>query len=84
MIFVRDRMIEAGLCGGMQLGWNLKRGGPDISLDYITWNTGGRWVGVDIAHDADNQNQPMQLTWAPMPDDPYATYGGYSGKLPCQ
>jgi hypothetical protein len=84
MVFVRDRMIEAGLCGGMQLGWNLKRGGPEISLDYITWNTGGRWVGVDIAHDADNQNTPLQLTWAPMPDDPYATYGGYSGKLPCQ
>src|SRR5262249_12993761 len=68
MIFLRDRMIEAGICGGMKLGYNLKRGGPDISVDYITWNGGGGWVGVDIAHDYDNQSITLQLTWAPQPD----------------
>jgi hypothetical protein len=84
MIFLRDRMIEAGLCGGMRLGWNLKRGGPEISTDYITWNGGGGWVGVDIAHDYDNQSITLQLTWAPQPDDPYATYAPYSGAVPCK
>jgi hypothetical protein len=84
MQFIRDRMIEAGLCGGMKLGYNLKRGGPDISVDYITENVGGRWVGVDIAHDYDNQSITLQLTWADQPDDPYATYTPYPGKLPCQ
>lgn len=84
MEFLRDRMIEAGLCGGMQLAWNLKRGGPEISTDYLVENIGGRWVGVDIAHDYDNAGKPLQLTWATVPDDPYTTYGGYSGKLPCR
>jgi hypothetical protein len=84
MAFLRDRMIEAGICGGMQLAWNLKRGGPEISTDYLVENVGGRWVGVDIAHDYDNAGKTMQLTWAPQPDDPYATYGGYSGTLPCR
>ena len=83
MIFLRDRMIEAGICGGMRLGWNLKRGGPEVSVDYITWNGGGGWVGVDIAHDYDNQSITLQLTWAPQPDDPYATYTPYTGALPC-
>jgi len=32
MQFLRDRVIEAGKCGGMDLGWNLKRGGPDGSF----------------------------------------------------
>jgi hypothetical protein len=84
MEFLRDRMIEAGICGGMQLAWNLKRGGPELSVDYFTWNSNGRWVGVDIAHDYDNAGKSLQLTWAPMPDDPYATYGGYTNPLPCR
>jgi hypothetical protein len=84
MAFLRDRMIEAGLCGGVQLAWNLKRGGPEISVDYFVWNNGGRWVGVDIANDYDNAGNSLKLTWAPMPDDPYATYGGYTNPLPCR
>lgn len=84
MEFLRDRMIEAGLCGGVQLAWNLKRGGPELSVDYFVWNDGRRWVGVDIAHDYDNAGRSLQLTWAPMPDDPYATYGGYNNPLPCR
>ncbi len=84
MMFLRDRMIEAGLCGGMHLGYNLKRGGPDISVDYITEVVGGRSIGVDIAHDYDNQSITLQLTWAEQPDDPYATYAPYTGSLPCK
>jgi hypothetical protein len=84
MMFLRDRMIEAGNCGGMKLGYNAKRGGPEISVDYITENVGGRWVGVDIAHDYDNQAITLQLTWAEQPDDPYASYTPYTGTLPCK
>jgi hypothetical protein len=84
MQFLRDRMIEAGICGGMQLGYNAKRGGPEISVDYITENSGGRWIGVDIAHDYDNQSITLQLTWAESPDDPYTSYTPYTGTLPCK
>ena len=41
MEFLRDRIIEAGLCGGLDLGWNLKRGGPDISVDFLAERRGG-------------------------------------------
>ena len=37
MEFLRDRIIEAGKCGGLDLGWNLKRGGPEISIDFLAW-----------------------------------------------
>ena len=32
MEFLRDRMIEHGKCKGLNLGLNLKRGGPTISV----------------------------------------------------
>ena len=35
MMFLRDRIIEAGKCGGLELGWNLKRGGPELSIDFM-------------------------------------------------
>ena len=54
MEFLRDRMIEAGICGGMQLGWNMKRGGPEVSVDFLTELVNGRWHGIDIATDYDN------------------------------
>ena len=41
MDFLRDRIIEAALCGGLDVGWNLKRGGPAISDDFITERRGG-------------------------------------------
>jgi len=37
MSFIRDRIIEAGKCGGLDLGQNLKRGGPDLSIDFLAW-----------------------------------------------
>src|SRR5690606_19087939 len=40
MEFLRDRVMEAGLCGGLQLGWNLKRGGPELSIDFIAERKG--------------------------------------------
>jgi hypothetical protein len=63
MAFLRDRIIEAGLCGGLDLGWNLKRGGPDISVDFITERRGGSVIGHDIAFDYDNTSKTLQLYW---------------------
>ena len=63
MKFLRDRIIEAGKCGGMDLGWNLKRGGPEVSLDFITERVNGRVIGHDIAADYDNASRPLRLYW---------------------
>jgi hypothetical protein len=63
MRFLRDRIIETGLCGGVQFGWNLKRGGPEISTDFLAWRTGGGDMGVDIGFDYDNTSQPLRLQW---------------------
>ena len=63
MVFLRDRIIEAGKCGGMDLGWNLKRGGPDVSVDFITERRDGNVYGHDIASDYDNPDHPLKLYW---------------------
>lgn len=64
MSFLRDRMIEAGKCGGMDLGRNLKRGGPELSIDFLVWRTGGEDLGIDIGFDYDNTSTPLALTWS--------------------
>jgi len=84
MEFLRDRMIEAGLCGGMQLGWNMKRGGPEVSVDFLTELVGGRWHGIDIAHDYDNGGIRLQLTWADTGPDNFIFHADYPGRLPCR
>jgi hypothetical protein len=63
MMFLRDRIIEAGLCGGLDLGWNLKRGGPEISIDFLAERRGGAVIGHDIAFDYDNTSKVLQLYW---------------------
>lgn len=63
MEFLRDRIIEAGLCGGLDLGWNLKRGGPEISIDFLAERRGGAVLGHDIAFDYDNTSIELQLYW---------------------
>jgi len=84
MEFLRDRVIETGICWGMQLAWNLKRGGPEKSLDYITQFKDGRWQGVDIGFDYDNTGIWLELYWGEAPGDPYATYGGYGPMPSCR
>ena len=64
MRFLRDRIIETGRCGGMQLGWNLKRGGPEISNDFLAWHRDDGDMGVDIGFSYDDTSQPLQLQWA--------------------
>jgi hypothetical protein len=63
MRFLRDRVIETGLCGGVQLGWNLKRGGPEISNDFIVWRHDGGDTGIDIGFAYDDTSQPLRLQW---------------------
>ena len=74
MMFLRDRVIEAGKCGGMDLGWNLKRGGPDVSVDFITERRDGVVYGHDIAFDYDNPDHPLQLYWG---DGDFPNYKEY-------
>lgn len=72
MEFLRDRVIERGLCVGMQLAWNLKRGGPELSRDYIAYRKSGTWIGVDIASDYDNIRSSLDLRWLERPsEDPH-------------
>jgi len=75
MAFLRDRIIEAGKCSGLDFGWNLKRGGPELSIDFLAWRTGGENIGVDIARDYDNISQPLQLQWLVF--GPGAVYAPY-------
>jgi hypothetical protein len=63
MQFLRDRVIEVGKCGGLDLGWNLKRGGPEISNDFITERIGGAVIGHDIGVAYDDTSRPLQLVW---------------------
>jgi hypothetical protein len=63
MAYVRDRMIEGGICGGMDLAWNLKRGGPELSIDFLAYNKGGEWIGVDIGAAYDDTSIPLRLQW---------------------
>jgi hypothetical protein len=81
MEFLRDRIIEAGICGGLNLGWNMKRGGPEKSVDFIAESRGGRVYGYDIARDYDNTGHELELTW--QEDGPGSHWGGYSPRPNC-
>ena len=74
MEFLRDRIIEAGLCGGLQFGWNVKANG-ETSIDFLAWRDRDRssphngpgvhdW-GIDVAVDYDNNANPLVLSWRP-------------------
>ena len=82
MIFLRDRIIEAGKCGGMDLGWNLKRGGPELSIDFIAWRQAGGDMGVDIAYDYDNTSTTLQLSWSEWGSFG-ASYARYTNSYSC-
>ena len=62
MEFIRDRIIETGICKGLNLGRNFKRGTPVISHDFIVMRT-DRDRGVDIASGFDDVTKPLKLTW---------------------
>jgi hypothetical protein len=63
MAFLRDRIIEAGKCGGLDLGWNLKRGGPELSIDFLAWQRSDGQMGIDLGFDYDNIGTTLVLYW---------------------
>jgi len=66
MHFIRDRIIEIGRCGGLDLALNTKSNGI-ISDDAITWKFGptdGDVEVVDIALDWDNNDNDLRIHWA--------------------
>jgi hypothetical protein len=64
MRFLRDRMIEHGKCKGLNLGLNLKRGGPEISADFLVWRRPGQPdMGVDIGSAYDDTKRRLGLAW---------------------
>jgi hypothetical protein len=81
MAFLRDRIIEAGLCGGTEMGWNMKRGGPEKSIDYMVHVKNGDPWGVDIAVDYDNTSKPLRLGWLIDKITPH--YRPYSNSYKC-
>ena len=64
MEFLRDEVIRIGMCGGMDLGRNLKRGVGPHSIDAIAWRRpdGGLDV-VDIAAAYDDTGLELRLHW---------------------
>ena len=75
MEFLRDRVIEAGICGGLDLAWNLKRGVGPHSTDALAWRHNGIVDVVDIGAAYDDTSRPLRLTWGivegPPGYDPY-------------
>lgn len=76
MAFLRDRIIEAGICGGLDLAWNLKRGVGPHSIDALAWRRPGGFVEViDIGIGYDDTSSPLRLQWVivagPSGYDPY-------------
>lgn len=80
MEFLRDRVIETGICGGLDLGWNLKRGGPTISTDALVWRHGFDDI-IDIGLAYDDTSQPLKLQWISV-NAPF--YRAYSPRPSCQ
>ena len=55
MMFLRDRDHRGRHAApATTYGWNLKRGGPELSIDVIAWKRSDGNMGVDIAFDYDN------------------------------
>jgi hypothetical protein len=75
MEFLRDRVIEAGICGGLDLAWNLKRGVGPHSIDAIAWRHNRVDDVVDIGMAYDDTSRPLALQWGivagPPGYDPY-------------
>lgn len=64
MEFIRDRIIETGICKGNDWGRNFKRGTPVLSHDYLVERRPGQKDrGVDLASGYDDPSTSLKLTW---------------------
>jgi hypothetical protein len=81
MEFIRDRFIEAGICGGLDFAWNLKRNVGPHSHDAIAWRKPNGFVEVaDIASAFDDNTIPMSLHFAIVAGPSgYDTYTNHPG-----
>lgn len=82
MMYLRDRIIEAGQCAGMNYGWNLKRGGPELSIDVLAWKRPDGNMGVDIGLDYDNIGATLKLVWGEV--DLFASWTPYTHPFSCK
>jgi hypothetical protein len=82
MAFLRDRIIEAGICGGLDLAWNRKRGDGPHSIDALAWHTPSGYVEVvDLGVGYDDAGQTLQLQWMIVAGPP--GYDGYQPRPSC-
>jgi hypothetical protein len=81
MEFLRDRIIEAGICGGLDLAWNKKRGTGPHSIDALAWRHGVDDV-VDVGAAYDDTSRPLGLTWGIVAGPP--GYDPYSPRPTCK
>lgn len=82
MAFLRDRVIESGICGGLDLAWNKKRGNGPHSIDALAWRTGSGDEVVDIGLAYDDTSSVLRLQWGIVAGPP--GYDGYSPRPNCQ
>lgn len=82
MEFLRDRIIEAGICGGLDLAWNKKRGTGPHSIDALAWRTGSGDEVVDIGQAYDDTSRVLRLQWGIVAGPP--GYDPYSPRPSCQ
>lgn len=82
MEFLRDRAIEAGICGGLDLAWNLKRGVGPHSIDALAWRHDGIDDVVDIGSAYDDTSRQLGLTWGIVAGPP--GYDPYSPRPSCK
>jgi hypothetical protein len=80
MEFLRDRIIETAICGGMDVTWNLKRGIGPHSHDAVAWRDGGVVRVMDIASGFDDFGGQLSLHWLEVGGapgyDPYTNHPG--------
>jgi hypothetical protein len=79
MKYLRDRIIETGICGGMDLGWNMKRGTPELSVDAITYRGPDGLEIFDLASGYDDHDYPLHLWWFPTTFPFYKAYENHPG-----
>jgi hypothetical protein len=81
MAFLRDRIIQRGICKGLDLAWNLKRGVGPHSIDALAWRINGRDEVVDLGVGYDDTSRPLQLQWLIVAGPP--GYDPYTGPRGC-
>jgi hypothetical protein len=82
MEFIRDRIIETGICGGMDLAWNLKRGVGPRSIDALAWRHDGTLEVVDVGRAYDDTEITLVLQWALVGGEP--GYDAYYPRPACR